>query len=61
MRVLMAHLQDEPADPAGVSAEVATAIKSALAKAPEDRPRSGTEYARNLSQAAGIEMPENPE
>jgi serine/threonine protein kinase len=61
MRVLMAHLQDEPADPAGVSAEVATAIKSALAKAPEDRPRSGTEYARNLSQAAGIEMPESPE
>jgi serine/threonine protein kinase len=61
MRVLMAHLQDEPPDPAGVSAEVATAIKSALKKDPEDRPRSGTEYARNLSQAAGIQVPENPE
>jgi serine/threonine protein kinase len=61
MRVLMAHLQDEPPDPAGVSAEVATAIKSALQKDPDDRPRSGTEYARTLSQAAGIQVPENPE
>jgi serine/threonine protein kinase len=61
MRVMMAHLQDEPADPAGVSAEVATAIKTALQKDPDDRPRSGTEYARTLSQAAGIQMPEDSE
>jgi serine/threonine-protein kinase len=56
MRVLWAHLQDEPANPTGVSEEVGTAIKSALQKAPEDRPKTGTEYARKLSQAAGIPM-----
>ena len=54
MRVLWAHLQDEPPDPAGVPAEVATELKSALQKAPSDRPRSGSEYARRLSTAAGI-------
>jgi serine/threonine-protein kinase len=56
MRVLWAHLQDEPANPDGVSEEVGAAVKSALQKSPEDRPRSGTEYARKLSQAAGIPM-----
>ena len=56
MRVLWAHLQDEPANPTGVSEEVGMAVKSALQKAPEDRPRSGTEYARKLSLAAGIPM-----
>ncbi len=56
MRVLWAHLQDEPSNPTGVSEQVGVAVKSALQKAPEDRPRSGTEYARKLSQAAGIPM-----
>jgi serine/threonine protein kinase len=56
MRVLWAHLQDEPANPSGVSEQVGAAVRSALQKAPEDRPRSGTEYARKLSQAAGIAM-----
>ena len=56
MRVLWAHLQDEPANPTGVSEQVGAAVKSALQKSPEDRPRSGTEYARKLSQAAGIPM-----
>ncbi len=54
MRVLWAHLQDEPPNPTGVSEQVCTAIKSALQKAPEDRPKTGTEYARKLSLAAGI-------
>jgi serine/threonine protein kinase len=54
MRVLWAHLQDEPPDPTGVSEQVSMAIKSALQKAPEDRPKSVTEYARKLSLAAGI-------
>ena len=56
MRVLWAHLQDEPANPDGVSAEVGAAVKSALQKSPQDRPRSATEYARKLSLAAGIPM-----
>jgi serine/threonine protein kinase len=56
MRVLWAHLQDEPANPDGVSAEVGAAVKSALQKSPQDRPRSATEYARKLSAAAGIPM-----
>jgi serine/threonine-protein kinase len=56
MRVLWAHLQDEPPNPTGVSEQVGTAIKSALQKAPEDRPKTGTEYARKLSLAAGIPM-----
>jgi serine/threonine protein kinase len=56
MRVLWAHLQDEPPNPSGVSEQVGMAVKSALQKAPEDRPRSGTEYARKLSLAAGIPM-----
>ncbi|MHB8693405.1 MAG: serine/threonine-protein kinase [Solirubrobacteraceae bacterium] len=56
MRVLWAHLQDEPANPSGVSEQVGVAIKSALQKSPEDRPKSGTEYANKLSLAAGIPM-----
>jgi len=56
MRVLWAHLQDEPANPDGVSEQVGAAVKSALQKSPQDRPRSGTEYARGLSLAAGIPM-----
>lgn len=56
MRVLWAHLQDEPPNPTGVSEQVGMAIKSALQKAPKDRPKTGTEYARKLSLAAGIPM-----
>jgi hypothetical protein len=56
MRVLWAHLQDEPTNPSGVSEQVGAAIKSALQKSPDDRPKSGTEYARKLSLAAGIPM-----
>ena len=54
MRVLWAHLQDEPPDPNGVTAELGQAVKSALQKQPADRPRGGVEYARRLSTAAGL-------
>jgi len=54
MRVLWAHLQDEPPEPQGVAPGVAEALKSALQKQPSDRPSSGAEYARKLSAAAGI-------
>jgi serine/threonine protein kinase len=54
MRVLWAHLQDEPPEPKGVAPAVAEALKSALQKEPSDRPLSGAEYARKLSTAAGI-------
>jgi serine/threonine protein kinase len=58
MRVLWAHLQDEPPDPSGdrtdISPEFAQALKAALRKEPAERPPSSVEYARSLSQAAGI-------
>jgi serine/threonine-protein kinase len=58
MRVLWAHLQDEPPDPSGdrtdISPEFAQALKAALRKDPAERPPSSVEYARSLSQAAGI-------
>jgi serine/threonine protein kinase len=58
MRVLWAHLQDEPPDPCAgctdVPAGFANAVKAALRKEPADRPESCVEYARLLSQAAGM-------
>jgi serine/threonine protein kinase len=58
MRVLWAHLQDDPPDPCvgreDVSPEFRAAVKTALRKQPEDRPSSSVDYARSLSQAAGI-------
>jgi serine/threonine protein kinase len=58
MRVLWAHLQDEPPDPSAerpeLSPEFGRAVKAALRKEPGERPRSSIEYARLLSQAAGI-------
>jgi serine/threonine-protein kinase len=62
MRVLWAHLQDEPADPCAgrdddIPAGFTDALKSALHKDPAQRPQSGAEYARSLSQAAGIPIP----
>jgi serine/threonine protein kinase len=60
MRVLWAHLQDEPPDPSAdrtdISPEFAGALRSALRKQPADRPRSSIEYARSLWEAAGIPM-----
>jgi serine/threonine protein kinase len=58
MAVLWAHLQDEPPDVRGdrpeISPQVADALAAALQKEPADRPRTSTDYARSLSQAAGI-------
>jgi serine/threonine protein kinase len=60
MGVLWAHLQDEPPDlhierpeiPAGFAA----AVKAALRKEPSERPRTSIEYARSLSEAAGVRI-----
>jgi serine/threonine-protein kinase len=56
IRVLWAHLQEEPPDPCrdDVSPELTEAVKSALRKDPAERPSSSAEYARALSQAAGL-------
>lgn len=56
MRVLWAHLNDEPADPDSVTPEFADALKSALRKRLEDRPASAAEYAAELARAAGIPL-----
>jgi serine/threonine protein kinase len=58
MRVLWAHLQEEPPDPcpdrADVSAALRDALKTALRKEPADRPATSVEYASSLARAAGI-------
>jgi serine/threonine protein kinase len=58
MRVLWAHLQDEPPDPCAERTDVSPgfkqAVKAALRKEASERPSSSVEYARSLSQAAGI-------
>ena len=60
MRVLWAHLQDEPPDPSAgrtdISPEFAQALTAALRKAPADRPRSSIDYARSLAAAAGVAL-----
>lgn len=59
MRVLWAHLQDEPPDLSDtrpeISAEFTAALKSALRKEPAERPASATEYAEALACAAGVQ------
>ena len=58
MRVLWAHLQDEPSDPcegrADVPAGFGEALLLAMRKDPAQRPKTGLDYARALSEAAGI-------
>ncbi len=58
MRVLWAHLQDEPADPSAdrsdVSPEFSRALVAALRKEPGERPQTSIEYARSLAHAAGV-------
>ncbi len=58
MRLLWAHLQDEPPDPTAgrgdVSPELGQALGVALRKHPAERPASSVEYARSLSDALGI-------
>jgi serine/threonine protein kinase len=57
MRILWAHLQDEPPDPCSKNPEVpprfAQTIMLALKKEPGERPASAGEYARMLADAAG--------
>jgi serine/threonine protein kinase len=60
MAVLWAHLQDEPRDlhleRPDIPAGFAEAVNAALRKEPSERPRTSTEYARSLSEAAGIRI-----
>jgi serine/threonine protein kinase len=56
MRVMWAHLQDEPPDPRGfrpeLSEEFTQRMLSAMRKEPDQRPASAGEYARMLAGAA---------
>jgi serine/threonine-protein kinase len=56
MRILWAHLQDEPPDPAGIRndlpTEFARTLMVAMAKDPQQRPPSAGDYARMLAEAA---------
>jgi serine/threonine protein kinase len=58
MRVLWAHLQEEPPDLSSerddVSPEFDRALKTALCKDPAGRPRTSVEYVRRLAEAAGM-------
>jgi serine/threonine-protein kinase len=59
MRVLWAHLQDEPPDPTGPPAppaEFTRALKAALRKTPEERPATCVQYAQALSESVGVEL-----
>jgi serine/threonine-protein kinase len=57
MRVLWAHLQDEPSDPCAsrpdAPPELGPAILTALAKDPGQRPPTATAYAQAIRAAAG--------
>lgn len=57
MRIMWAHLRDEPADPCAhrpdLPDELGFAIRTALHKDPEDRPQTPIAYARMLQVAAG--------
>jgi serine/threonine protein kinase len=56
MRVLWAHLQDEPPDPSAertdITPEFAQALNAALRKEPAERPATSVDFARSLAQAA---------
>jgi serine/threonine protein kinase len=56
MQILWAHLREEPPDPTrdDIPLEFTQALKVALRKQPSERPSTSVEYARSLSQAAGI-------
>ena len=57
MRVLFAHLQEDPPDlasVAGVSPAVAKAINRALEKQAEDRPPTAAGYIAAIARAAGV-------
>jgi serine/threonine protein kinase len=58
MRVLWAHLQDEPPDPCrtrpDLPRDLSTTIRMALEKEPAKRPPSATAYARMVQISAGL-------
>ncbi len=58
MRILWAHLQDDPPDLRAtrndVTEDVAWALSRALEKEPENRPPTATAYARMIQIAAGM-------
>jgi serine/threonine protein kinase len=58
MKILWAHLQDEPPDPCAdrpeMPKELSWAVLRALEKDPADRPPTGTAYARMVQVAAGV-------
>jgi serine/threonine-protein kinase len=58
VRILWAHLQDEPPDPrrlrGDLSPRFARTLLLALEKDPERRPSGAGEYARMLAAAAGV-------
>jgi len=59
LRVLWAHLQEEPPDCVGradLSSAFVQTLKAALAKTPEERPVSGSDYIVALSRAAGLDL-----
>ena len=57
MRIMWAHLQDEPPHPSDVNPQlprpVGDAILKGLAKEPAERPQSATEFMRLVEEAAG--------
>src|SRR5207244_9794946 len=59
MRILWAHLQDEPPDPCAsrtdMPKDLGWAITRALEKDPARRPPSATAYARIIQVAAGVQ------
>jgi serine/threonine protein kinase len=61
MRILWAHLQDEPPDPSQHRGDLppafSQALMSALAKEREKRPARAGEYAEMLAQTAGTSPP----
>jgi serine/threonine protein kinase len=58
MKILWAHLRDEPPNPCAerpeMPKELSWAVLRALEKDPADRPPSGTAYARMVQAAAGV-------
>jgi serine/threonine-protein kinase len=57
IRLLWAHLTDEPPDPRAsgedLSPEFVAALKTALRKDPDERPHSGRKYVAALAETAG--------
>jgi serine/threonine-protein kinase len=58
MRVLFAHLQEEPGDLSAILPEVtpaaARAVTRAMEKEPEDRPEGAVAYVSGVARAAGL-------